>query len=117
MAVKNLLPLSNDLTFKTFFKDEGNRPSLISLLSNFLPLPSGSRIVGVEILDPELPPDRVPKGFHTGKKYILDLAVKFERTTEEQKTEIGMVNVEVQTTSRPYMAERMLAYASRLYGG
>ena len=117
MTESALLPLSNDLTFKIFFKSGENRGLLISLLSSFLPLPEGSRIVNVEVLDPELPPDEVSRvGGSVGKKYVLDLKVRFERTTPGG-TRVGeSVNVECQTTSQPYMTDRLLAYASRLYG-
>ena len=80
MTEQNLLPLTFDPIFKLFFKDEKNKELLISLLSNFLPLPEGSTIVSVDIMDPELLSEKSStiQG-ERGKKYILDLRVEFER--------------------------------------
>ena len=51
----HFLKLTNDAAFKAYFKF--NKELLISLLTNFLPLPTGSIITDIEILDPEIPPD------------------------------------------------------------
>ena len=48
----HFLKLTNDATFKAYFKS--NKQLLISLLSSFLPLPKGSTIIEVNLLDSEL---------------------------------------------------------------
>ena len=117
MSETNLLPLTGDLIFKMFFKDENNRSLLISLLSTFLPLPKGSTIISVEVLDSEMLPDKASKRKEgTGKKYILDLKVAFKRTDSKGDSQVEIANVECQTTNHPYITDRLLAYAGRLYG-
>ena len=111
----NFLKLTNDAAFKTYFKS--NEEALKSLLTHFLPLPNNSEIIKVDVLDPDLPPDSsaVVKSEESGKRFILDLKVHLNRTVQSgaQKTEI--VNVEMQTVSKPYFTDRILAYSCRLY--
>ena len=50
------LNLTTDLSFKAYFVK--NKELLKSLLTNFLPLPKGSSIVDIKLLNPELTPER-----------------------------------------------------------
>ena len=117
MKDERLVPLSNDLAFKSFFKKQENRRLLISLLESFLPLPQGSKILDVAVLDPELPPEAAARvGGREGKRYVLDLRARFQRTGPDGARRTETANVECQTTSHSRMTDRMLAYACRLYG-
>ena len=108
----NVLDLKKDYAFKLYFKrDEG---ALISLLEHFLPLPKGSRIEDVEILDSELEPLVLNP---EGKRFVLDLRVKIRRKEGAKLLATETVNVEMQSTGQNYFTERLLAYASRLYLG
>ena len=49
----HFLKLTNDAAFKAYFKS--NEEALKSLLTHFLPLPRNSVIIGIKILDPDLP--------------------------------------------------------------
>ncbi len=112
-SLDEFLGLTNDVAFKVFFKE--NTQLLNSLLEDFLPLPKNSRVVKVDVLNPEIESDELKKvGGEEGKKFILDLKVAFERSdTEEKQPEIA--NVEMQTTSEIHFADRLLAYSARLY--
>ena len=116
MTYDTMLPLTDDLTFKVFFKREENRPLLVSVLEAFLPLPEGSKITDVDVLDPELTPEELAKA-KGRKRYVLDLRATFERTAGDGTRERESVNVEMQTGRQARMTDRMLAYAARLYGG
>ena len=108
------LMLSNDVIFKAYFKS--HKQLLTSVLMHFLPLPKGSRIISIEVLDPDLSPVKLSKiKEESGKQFVLDLRVKFERITEYKEKQIEIVNVEMQTTSEPYFTDRILAYSARLY--
>ena len=111
----HFLKLTNDAAFKAYFKF--NKELLISLLTNFLPLPTGSIITDIEILDPEIPPDilSIKEGEKSGKNFILDLRASFERRTPTGNYQTEIVNVEMQTISEPYFTDRILAYSCRLY--
>ena len=111
----HFLKLTNDAAFKAYFKF--NKELLISLLTSFLPLPTGSIITDIEILDPELPPDILSKveGEKSGKNFILDLRASFEKRTPTGNYKTEFVNVEMQTISQPYFTDRTLAYSCRLY--
>ena len=111
----HFLKLTNDAAFKAYFKF--NKELLISLLTSFLPLPIGSTITDIEILDPELPPDilSTTKGEKSGKNFILDLRAIFKKRTPTGSYQTETVNVEMQTISVPYFMDRTLAYSCRLY--
>ncbi len=102
------LSLTKDRIFKIFFK--GREDLVKSLLESFLPLPKGSVIESVSILDPELHQDKIHKLF------VLDLCVKIRRMLNGVLARPEKVNVEVQTTSYKHFTDRVLAYSSRLYG-
>ena len=105
---KNWPRLTSDVAFKRFFKY--NEHLLPSLLSNFLPLEKGSVIEGVELLDPESHPPTIAE-----KTYVLDLRVKIRRKSAKGLQQEETVNVEIQTTARKELADRVLAYLARLY--
>ena len=103
--------LTSDAAFKMFFKD-GPKVILQSLLENFLPLSKNCSIEEVVIEDPGIPSNQREKD----KEFILDMKVRLERKeNESSKTE--MVNVEMQTTTNPYLTDRLLAYSARIYSG
>ncbi len=111
---EDYLKLTEDAVFKAYFKDD--EKLLKSLLEDFLPLPKGSRIVDIKILNPELFPEQLEKvkGI-TNKNFILDLRVAFKKSNSKKEDRSEVVNVEVQTTPEAYFANRLLAYSSRLY--
>ncbi len=108
------LALTGDVAFKVFFKEN---PKLLNpLLEDFLPLPQGSQVVEVEILNPEIEPDELKKnGEEKGKKFVLDLKVVFKRSDAEKNARPEIVNVEMQANSEAWFADRLLAYSGRLY--
>ena len=98
--------LTFDAAFKMYFKRE---PDLLkSLLQNFLPLPKDSLIADVLLLDNELTREDPDKTF------VLDMKVKIDRRIGEE-TFTETVNVEMQSTSQPHLADRLLAYSARIY--
>ena len=103
-----IIDLKKDLAFKLYFK--GNEAVLKSLLQHFLPLPPGSKIAHVEVLDSEA---NTPSLQPAEKDFVLDLKVKIIR--QEGATET--VNVEMQSSFQDHFTDRLLAYASRLYTG
>ena len=106
---KRLLNLTLDVVFKTFFKR--NEPLLKDLLTAFLPLPKGWVIDKIYIMDTELNPDRMDK-----KTFILDFKLKVKLIKRYgNKLRERMVNVEMQTVAHKYIADRFLAYTSRLF--
>ena len=111
----HFLKLTNDAAFKAYFKF--NKELLISLLTNFLPLPTGSIITDIEILDPEISPDilSTKEREKPGKNFILDLRASFERRTPTGSCQTEIVNIEMQTISEPHFTDRTLAYSCRLY--
>ena len=110
----HFLKLTNDAAFKAYFKS--NKQLLISLLTNFLPLPENSTIIEVQLLDSELSSLKVSADKkQSDKTFILDLLVRFKRRTLSGKQQIETVNVEMQTTSDPYFMNRTLAYSCRIY--
>ena len=104
------MPLCKDFNFKGFFKSEENRPLLIALLNDFLPLPLDSKIVQAYVLDSEL----LPKDDFR-KRGVLDIRARTERLLPGGGTRVESVNVEMQTTSKPSLARRLVFYASGLY--
>lgn len=95
----HFLKLTNDVAFKAYFKS--NKELLISLLISFLPLPTGSIITDIEILDPKIPSDilSTTEREKSGKNFILDLRARFERRTPTGSYQTEIVNVEMQTIS------------------
>ena len=104
------LNLTRDRIFKTFFRRR--KDLLISLMESFLPLPKGSVIESVSILNTELHPDKTSGGY---KLFVLDLRVKLKRMVNGVLQDTEIVNVEVQTTAHKNFTDRLLAYSSRLY--
>ena len=106
----NIIDLKKDLAFKLYFKEDTG--VLISLLEHFLPLPPGSRIVEVDVIDGEsVPTDMVPPG----KTFVLDLRAKIRRKVDGRLLDAETVNVEIQSSFEEYFTDRLLAYASRIY--
>ena len=107
------LGLTNDLFFKAYFVK--NKKLLKSLLTHFLPLPEGSPIVGIEILNPELiSGERLNLHTDVGKTFVLDIRARYERKGS-QRVQTETVNVEIQTTNQSHFTDRILAYSGRLY--
>ena len=106
----NFLSLTKDRFFKAFF--EKREDFLISLAESFLPLPKGSVIESVSILNPELHPTQSSKAY---KLFVLDLRVKLRRRINGLLQDTEIVNLEVQTTAHRNFTDRLLAYSSRLY--
>ena len=104
------LNLTRDRIFKTFFRRR--KDLLISLMESFLPLPKGSVIESVSILNTELHPDKTSGGY---KLFVLDLRVKLKRMVNGVLQDTEIVNVEVQTTAHKNFTDRLIAYSSRLY--
>ena len=111
----HFLKLTNDAAFKTYFKS--NEEALKSLLTHFLPLPKDSKIIKVDVLDPDLHPNSpaVTKDKESGKRFVLDLKVHLKRITQSGTQKAEIVNVEMQTTSKSYFTDRILVYSCRLY--
>ena len=105
----NVIDLKKDYAFKLFFKRD--KAALTSLLEHFLPLPEGSQIEHVDVLDSELNPLALKP---EEKAFVLDLRVKIRR---EEGATAETVNVEMQSIGQDYFTNRLLAYASRLYLG
>ncbi len=97
---KPYIKLSQDLMFKAYFTRDKNL--LRSLLKTFLPLPSDKEIKGIQILNPEIPPEVEKK-----KQIILDL--KLELNTGEK------INVEMQSAYKKGFLSRILFYWAKLY--
>ena len=112
MTERVLLQLTIDAIFKAFF--EKRKDLLISLVENFVPLPKGSVIEDVSLLNTELLPDKVPDEY---KSFTLDLRVKLRRRIRGVLQNTEIVHVEVQTTSQKFFTDRILVYASRAYSG
>ena len=105
------VPLCNDIAFKRLFKDEQNHSLLIALLNDFLPLPKNHKIVQAHVFDPELVPEDA-----SHKRGVLD--IKAEVVSDwSSGTNSEIVDVEMQTTSHPFLPERLTFYACKLYGG
>ena len=105
-----LLRLTSDIAFKSYFKYDPNL--LIPLLQDFLPLPPGSLIKSVQLLDPEQSSRSTQD-----KTYILDIKVRLKRKNKSGLEEEETVNVEMQTTSRKAFTNRLLTYLARIYSG
>ena len=70
------------MTFKAYFTR--NKEVLINVLSDFLPLPTGSTIMDVHTTNQEMIPREIKvknkdKGKKEGKLYILDIKAKIKR--------------------------------------
>ena len=114
LGERGLLRLSNDLVFKAYFAR--NRDVLISLLSNFLPLPPNSTIVDATVSNPELLSDKLPDiSGASGKTLYLDIKVKFSRENSQGDKKTENANVEIQTSMEPHFTDRLLLYLSRMY--
>ena len=106
----NIIDLKKDLAFKLYFK--GDKGVLISLLQHFLPLPPGSRIDDVQVIDSETNPTHlVPEE----KEFVLDLRAQIRRKEDGKLLPVETINVEMQSAPQSYFTNRLLAYASRLY--
>ena len=108
--LRDPLRLTSNTVFRAFFKE--NEELLISILQDFLPLPKEYKIGTVALMDGEEPPEQLNP---EGKTYRLDLKVKLLKTGN-QGEQAETVNVEMQTTSHARFTDRILAYASRIYG-
>ena len=106
----NIIDLKKDLAFKLYFKE--NKEPLISLLQHFLPLPPGSRIESVEVIDGEA---NSPHLAPAEKDFLLDWKAKIRRNEGGKLSAAETVNVEMQSVPQSYFTDRLLAYASRLY--
>ena len=107
-----LLSLTRDPVFKMFFQKR--LKFLKSLMQSFLPLPEGSVIEDVYLLNTEVSPEKTSQ-LRLDKSFILDLRVKLKRRINNVLQDTEIVNVEVQTTSQGHFMDRILAYSSRLY--
>ena len=107
-----IIDLKKDLAFKLYFK--GDKALLKSLLQRFLPLPEGSAIENVEVLDSET---NTPTLQPEEKGFVLDLKVRIRRKEGGKLLAAETVNVEMQSSSHSHFTGRLLAYASRLYLG
>ena len=117
----HFLDLKSDLVFKAFFENEDDL--LISFLTSFLPLSSGSKIVKVTVLNPEIYPEsrkqnkfganQAKDNNQLDRNFILDLKIEFERIFNGEKIQ-EISNVEMQTTGSSRLLDRIVAYASRL---
>ena len=113
LKTAKFLKLTSDVVFKAFFKE--NIDLLNSLLIHFLPLPEGSVIEEIAILNPELHPKKLSLiGIKSGKDFVLDLRVRFKRILPDDSHFMETVNVEIQTVSKTYLMDRNLVYISRL---
>ncbi len=106
------LSLTQDRNFKAFFTRK--KKLLISIMENFLPLPEGSVIEDIHILNTELPSDKFPEEY---KFFVLDLRVQLRRRINGVLQNTETANVEVQTTAQKHFTDRLLMYLSRLYSG
>ena len=118
---EQFLSLTKDIPFKAYFTK--NEILLKSVLTKFLPLPEGSKIVSVHVRTPELLSEQIGKNKKknamalqkVGKTFILDLLVEFERISADGTKALERCNVEAQTTQQSYLADRVLAYSARVY--
>ena len=106
----NIIDLKKDLAFKLYFK--GDTGVLISLLEHFLPLPPGSRIESVEVMDGEA---NTPHLAPAEKDFLLDFRAQIRRKEDGKLLPVETINVEMQCDPQSYFTNRLLAYASRLY--
>ena len=108
------LELTKDAEFKAFFKE---RKELIPpLLEAFLPLPEGSKVQKVVILDPEMTSKEVKKTEGLlGKNPIIDLRVTFENKEADGKIKKKIANVEMQGGVHSHFSERLMYYANKAY--
>ena len=112
---RGLLALTRDLVFKAYFVKA--EKVLVFLLNTFLPLPKGSVIVDVQITNPELTPENLsPESGQFGKTNILDLKIHFEVADEDGNKRKEEALVEMQTSVDGHFTDRLLFYASRVYG-
>ena len=108
---KKPVKLTSNAAFRAFFRE--NKKLLISILQDFLPLPNGYKIEDVAVMDGEETPEQLSP---EGKTYRFDLKVKLLKNQGQSLEKAETVNVEMQTTSHAYFTDRILAYASRIYG-
>ena len=94
-ATTNFLTLTSDASFKAFFRAYPD--SLTPMLQRILPLPEGSKIESVEVMNPELS-SKESKGVEGGKTFILDLLVKLKTITNDEVVEETAI-VEMQTST------------------
>ena len=108
--MKHRINLTNDIAFKKMLENE---IALKSILQTFLPLPPGSTIEEIVQGEDETRPHRLTSPQR--KTFILDLKVVFRRREGNHLYPPETVNVEIQTSREKHFANRLLAYASRLY--
>ena len=90
-----LLRLTFDAAFKLFFKK--NPHLLKSVLADFLPLPKGTKIHSIDLIDAEENASKatIPEG----KKFILDIKIRPVRTGREE-SQAEIINVEMQSVNQ-----------------
>ena len=98
-----LVPLNNERAFKTFFEDEGNRPLLVALLNDFLPLPDKAKVTQVFVFDSD------------AKRGLLDLSAKRVQLLPSGNWRTEIISVKMQMLSRPCPTARLVFEACKLY--
>ena len=115
MKSQCFVPLTEDIAFKAFFKSVQNRPLLIALLNDFLPLSAGVKIIRADVVDSELLPETVGGKGPPGKRGQLDIKAECAQLLPSGKERSEIVNVEMQTSSQSFLPERLAFYACKLY--
>ena len=97
---------------RPFFKK--NPHLLKSVLADFLPLPKGTKIHSIDLIDAEENASKatIPEG----KKFILDIKIRLVRTGREE-SQAEIINVEMQSINQEYFLDRIFAYSARIYSG
>ena len=116
LKTNQFLDLTGDLVFKAFFEGDGQLTLVISLLNCSLPLPAGSTVIKVIILNPEIYPEKLKSGRFDnklGKTFILDIKIELQRLVNRDVYQ-EVCNVEMQTTETPRLIDRIIAYTGRL---
>ena len=106
MAAKPLR-LTLDAAFKIYFKESLRLQR--SLLEDFLPLPKGSKIEKIDLLNAE-----EHSSEEGGKTFILDLKIRIQRN-ENGELKQNTINVEMQSIEKTHFIDRILAYSARIY--
>jgi predicted transposase/invertase (TIGR01784 family) len=101
-AMKFLLSPKNDFVFKKLFASDAE--ILTDLINHALGRSGPDRIVSVDILNPEIPPEEIEKKF-----IVLDI-----RATDETGREF---DIEMQVRRYEDYPKRTLYYLCRMYGG
>ena len=100
--MKLLLSPKNDFVFKKLFASDAE--ILTDLINQALGRSGPDRIVSVDILNPEIPPEEIEKKF-----IVLDI-----RATDETRREF---DIEMQARRYEDYPKRTLYYLCRMYGG